>query len=307
MRRGILYLAFSALAIALSTVFAKLITENSAVPAIEITFFRFLSGAVIITVYIVARGLSFQPNRFKYVILRSVFNAVAVLLFFTGVQFTTITNANMLNMTYPVFVFAIAPFINRERTHLRNYLYLVLSITGVYLIIAPDFGSINPGDIFALLSGIVAGFAVSILREARKYDSSIVILFYLMVLGSVINFLVMAPFFVPPEGVIIVYLLLYVIVSLMGQFFITVGYRYIDAAPGSLISASRIVFAVLLGIIIFSDPFSWEIALGGLFIVVSLTGVSRFNEMVRNFTRERRTIKGNFNVIVDSSEKIQIF
>jgi drug/metabolite transporter (DMT)-like permease len=299
MRKGIIYLFFSALAIALSTVFAKLITANSALPAIEITFFRFLSGAVIITVYIVARGWSFQPNRFKYVILRSVFNTIAVLLFFMGVQFTTITNANMLNMTYPVFVFAIAPFINRERTPLRNYLYLVMSITGVYLIIAPDFGNINPGDIFAFLSGIVAGFAVSILREARKYDNSIVILFYLMVLGSIINFLIMVPFFILPEGVIIVYLLLYVIASLMGQFFITVGYRYIDAAPGSLISASRIVFAVLLGIIIFSDPLSWEIALGGLFIAISLAGVSRFHELVKNFTRESSNIKENFNVSGD--------
>jgi len=307
MRRGIVYLFFSALAIALSTVFAKLITANSAIPAIEITFFRFLSGAVIITVYIVARGWSFHPNRIKYVILRSVLNTIAVLLFFTGVQFTTITNANMLNMTYPVFVFAIAPFVNRERTPLKNYLYLVVSITGVYLIVAPDFGSINPGDIFALLSGIVAGFAVSILREARKYDNSIVILFYLMALGSIMNFLVMAPFFVLPEGIIILYLFLYVIASLMGQFFITVGYRYIDAAPGSLISASRIVFAVLLGIVIFSDPLSWEIALGGLLIVVSLAGVSRFHEMVKNFTRESKYNRQHFNMTGDQSENIRIF
>ena len=271
---------------ALATVFVKLITSSSKVPAIELSFFRFAAGFVLVAVYVAATGKTLVPANKKFVVLRSLFNTFAVIFFFMGIQFSTVTKVNILNMTYPLFVFLLAPFINREKTTPAYYLYLLLTMVGVYFVVVPDasgiIGSgINPGDMLGLASGIVAGFAITTLREARKYDESYIILFYLMAFGTVVNLAFAAPFFVVPRGTVLAYCIAATALSVLGQLFITAGYRYINAADGALVSTSRILFAILMGAIILSEAVTVRIISGGVMILVSLVSVGGVAGMAR--------------------------
>jgi len=276
MTRGIILLLASALAFAASTVFVKLITLSSAISAQEITFFRFLIGFILITAWLATRRSrpSLRPVRMKYVLLRAVFNVSAASLFYLGVQYTTVTNANMLNMTYPLFVFLLAPWINHEPSRRRLYGFLLIAFAGMYLVVVPDFSTIRAGDFLALGSGLLAGFSVTTLRETRKYDSTSLILFYVMAIGTVLSGLAVLPIFVLPDLKIMFLMLLCALAALLGQITLTWGYRYIGAAPGALVSASRILFGAALGVAFFNDPLTVKIICGGLLIVVALTGIS---------------------------------
>jgi drug/metabolite transporter (DMT)-like permease len=275
--RGILLLLASALAFAASSVFVKLITVASPIPAQEITFFRFTIGFILLVIYLAARRrpLPLRPVRLNYVLLRAFFTISSASLFYLGIQYTTVTNANMLNMTYPLFVFVLAPWINRERNRLHLYVFLLIAFIGMYLIVVPEFGIIRVGDFLALGSGLFAGFSITFLREARKYDHTFLIIFYAMAIGTVLSGLVALPFFIVPEVGMLLYLLLCALTALLGQIFLTWGYRYIDAAPGALVSATRIPFAAVLGIGLFNDPLTVKIVVGGLLIVAALAGISR--------------------------------
>ena len=279
MIKGYILLLLSAITFSLSTVFAKIVTTTSNIEAVELTFFRFITGFITVSVYVAITRKSLVPKNKKYISLRAFFNTIAVIFFFLGIQYTTITKANLLNMTYPIFVFLLAPFINREKSSSIHFLYLFLTMVGLYLVIVPDVSifkidQINIGDIYSLISGIVAGFAIATLREARKYDASYMILFYLMALGSIINCIIVIPFFIIPTGTVLILVILTTITSLLGQVFITVGYKYINASAGSLVSSSRILFAIILGITIFSDHISIKMGIGGILILISLIGVS---------------------------------
>lgn len=273
---GFVLISLSAVCFAAATIFAKIVNQNSDIPGVEITFFRFLLGFIVALFIVLKRKQSVVPVKKKYVILRAISNAVAVTLFFTGVEYTTVTNANMLNMTYPVFVYLFTPFINKEKNPGIYYLYLVISMTGIFMIINPDFSYINKGDLLSLLSGIAAASAISFLREARKTEDSFVILFNLMAIGTIANFFLMAPFFVMPHGILIFHIFVSALLGVLGQIFITVGFRYIDAASGALVSTSRMLFAAVMGVILFSDPMDFRIACGGVLIFISLVGVSGF-------------------------------
>ncbi len=276
MTRGVFLLLISALGFAASSVFVKLITVASPIPAQEITFFRFLIGLVLLLIYLAARrrSLPLRPVRLKYVLLRAFFTIGAASLFYLGIQHTTITNANMLNMTYPLFVFLLAPYINRERNRLHLYVFLLIAFIGMYLIVVPEFGIIRTGDFLALGSGLLAGFAITFLREARKYDHTFLIIFYAMAIGTVLSGLVALPSFILPETGMLLYLLLCAVTALLGQIFLTWGYRYIGAAPGALVSASRILFGAALGVVLFADPLTVKIVCGGLLIMTALAGIS---------------------------------
>jgi drug/metabolite transporter (DMT)-like permease len=274
MYRGIILLSLAELCFALATVFAKLVTAHSDIPAVEVSFFRFFFGVFFAYAVLRKSGLSLIPNNKKMVIWRGILNTIAVILFFMSVKYTTITNANMLNMTYPIFIFLFTPLIGNEKIKLIQVLFLILSITGIYLIIQPNFNHLQIGDLLGLLSGIVSAAAVMTLRTARKYDSTAMILLYIMGIGTIINGLLLIPIFKMPDFKLSVFISISALLGLAGQAFITSGYKFIEANKGSIISSSRIIFAVLLGIIFFNDRLNIELMIGGgliLFCVLKLS------------------------------------
>jgi len=281
MSNGILFLLIAELFFALGTVIVKIITSDTNITGVELAFLRFLTGFVIIGSYVSLNRKNIKPVKPFFVYMRGFFNALSVIFFFMGVQYSNVSKANLLNMTYPVFVLMLSPLINEEKTKHSIILYLTIIMAGIYLIVIPGhsvsgFSDINKGDIFALLSGITAGFGISFLREARKSNSIHVILFYLMGAGTIISGIFTANSFVIPNGIYLLYILIMAVISFIGQLLITVGYKYIDAAPGSLVSSSRIVFAIILGVTIFSDPVTLRIIIGSLMIIISLAGVNGF-------------------------------
>lgn len=275
MYKGITLLLLAEFCFAISTVFAKLVTNSSEISGTEIVSFRFLIGFIASAYTVYKMKIPLKPHRTDLVLWRSFLNTTAVILFFLSVQYTSITNANMLNMTYPIFIFLFSPLIIKsEKAKPINYLFLVLSSVGIYFIIHPDFHNINKGDVFGLISGIIGGFSVISLRMAREYDSTILILFYLMGIGLVINAIIVVPTFIVPQGVNIFYVACSAVTGFLGQVFMTWGYKFISARDGSLMSASRIIFAVLLGVAVFSEELSIRIIAGGLLILTSISGIS---------------------------------
>jgi drug/metabolite transporter (DMT)-like permease len=272
MLQGALSLLLAEFCFATASVFAKFITTSSDIPAIEITFFRFLIGVFVSFFWIRRQNISLRPGRWSLVIWRAVLSTLALILFFYSVQFTSVTNANMLNMTYPVFIFFVAPLFWKQKVQPLAVAYLVAAMLGIYLVIRPDFSSVNPGDLFGLLSGIIAAFAVITLSIARKSESTSVIMFYLMAFGFLSNGLLMLPVFRFPDGVQLFHLIASGVFGVVGQALLTSGYRTIHAKTGSMISSSRVVFAALLGYFIFSEPMTGSIVIGGLMIIAAIIG-----------------------------------
>lgn len=274
--RGPAYLTLSALCFALATVAARMLLKTSSVPVLEITFFRFFGGLVLALWLLVKDRQIPVPANPKYVFFRAIFNTGAVFLFFSSLQFTTVAKANMLNMTYPVFVVMLAPLLNQEKNHLSVIIYLVLAMIGVALVMFPgdaSFSSLNMGDLLALISGLVAAFAIAFLRQARKYDSSVVIIFYLMATGTCINAMFIPSFIIPGQREMIL-LGISTILSVAGQVFITEGYQYISAAGGSIVSSSRIPFAVLGGYLFLAEVVTLHTLAGSVLIILALAGIS---------------------------------
>jgi drug/metabolite transporter (DMT)-like permease len=272
--RGIILLLLAELCFAGATVFVKFATTGTEIPGIEASFFRFLLGFFIAGYAMVKSKLSFKPNKTKLVIWRAVLNTVALIFFFLSVKHTTLTNSNMLNMTYPAFIFLFAPMITKEKIKPLQSVYLILTITGIYLVIHPNFTHVNIGDWYGLISGITAALAVITLRMAREYDSTTLILFYLMSIGLVINGALLLPIFVMPDLIQLKDLLLSAVLGFAGQVFITSGYKHIEASHGSIISSSRILFSVVFGLTIFSERFNIQWLIGGALILISLIGIS---------------------------------
>lgn len=275
--RGVFLILLSALFFAGATVFAKLMTNSYGGSVLTVTFCRFAIGLIVTLPGALSGRTRLKPVRGDLVALRAVTNTGAVFLFFLGIELTTITKANLLNMTYPVFVFLAAPLINNERSPRRYYLFLLLTLLGAWQVVRPpeaaDIGGFVGGDLLAFFSAIAAGVAISYLREARKHDDTQTILFHLMLLGTVINGIILFWITLPPlPGLLLA--AAGGAMGVAGQLALTSGYRYVSAAAGALLSSSRLLFAIVLGVVIFSDDLTFQVVSGAILITVSLVGVT---------------------------------
>jgi drug/metabolite transporter (DMT)-like permease len=285
MNRGIYLLILAEFCFALATVFAKFVTNNSDIPAVEITFCRVILGVILATLYMLKTKTSFIPKRMPLVVLRAILSFSALITFFYSVEHSSVTNANMLNMTYPVFIFLVAPLFKLEKLHKISFLFLVIAMAGIYLVIFPDFSNINKGDVIGLLSGVFAAFAIITLSIAREHDSTVLIVFYLMAIGTVCNAFMMIPVFVMPDLRDLPFLIASGLVGVLGQVLLTMGYKNVSAKAGSMVSSSRIIFAAAMGFFLFSEALSARILAGGFMIMVAIIGISA----LRNRTMEKVT------------------
>ncbi len=264
---GVFCVGISALAFALMSMFIKIVTLHGISP-IEVAFARFLVGFVILNAFYLLRPVPLKPSKPGWVYLRAFFTGIAAICFFIGISSTTLVNANLLNMTYPVFVAMLAPFWNRETFSMSKGISVAVAMCGIYLVVQHKSG-FSTGDIWALLSGMLAAGGISSLKEARIKDTSFIILYYLMVFGLVMTSVAM-PFFVVPSLRSAWLLVLIGVLSLAGQFLITYGYRYVKVIEGSLISTTRVVFAGLLGMFVFSESINLSFILGAVLIAFAI-------------------------------------
>lgn len=277
--RGPILILVSAVLFAVATATAKAATTVFGAHPAWVTLMRFSSGVVMIVPVVLRDRSLIVPRNPRWVAIRAGTNIVAVFLVFSALATTTVSNVNLLNMTYPVFVFAFAPLVTRERTRPVMYLFLAVTLYGVWNVVRPDGparpgrGGLVPGDLLALASAVVAGMAISALRRARASDSTPTILFWMMGAGTVLNALVL-PFVPGPPREALGVAAVAGILGAVGQVALTNGFRYVSAAAGSIISTARIPIAGLLGVLAFGDRFNARTVLGSVLVVVSLVGVS---------------------------------
>lgn len=273
---GIILVLASALFFAVSSYYGKVVTNITDMTALVTSFSRFVIGTVIMFIYMIYTKKSFKPGNMKPILARAIFNCAGLILFSWSLQYTTITNANMLNMTYPVFVILLAPFITREKNKKSTFVYLSVIMLGSYVISNPSFANANIGDGIAMASAVVAAIAILFLTEASKYNEGYLIVFYLMFFGMFINLPFAYNDLAAFDYAGLSPVLLSAVTGFMGQLSLTLAYRYVDSATGALVSTSRIIMAAAIGFIFLSEPINSRIIFGIMLITSALAGISGF-------------------------------
>lgn len=276
--KGYIYVFMSVLFFYSMTIFVKKITVSGNIPGIEVSFFRFLSGFIIVNIIKISQNRKIKVINHKALWARGILNTVAVILFFVAIQFTTTTKANIYNMTYPVFVAIFAPFFLAEKMSIKKLFAVILAFGGVLFVTGIEIGNFGIGDITGILGGLVGGFAIISLRKARLTDEAFSILYYLMTIGTVVSFISFIWFFKIPSMMELILLLIVGLLSFGGQYTLTRGYKYVNALEGSIISSARIFVAAIAGALFLHESLTLAISIGGAMLFASIVIISSSKE-----------------------------
>ena len=113
---------------------------------------------------------------------------------------------------------------------------------------------LNIDNIWGLMSGITAAVAIIYLNVSRQYHDTNTILFFMFGLGSVVIFTVFHRHIFFPDPLEFLYLSLCALFGIAGQYFLTLGFRYVTAVEGGIISSTRILLAAFLGPFLIAEP-----------------------------------------------------
>lgn len=264
---GPLQMILSSACFAFMSYFAKLATED--IPSNEVTFFRLAVGVLVTLALVYRGGVKLRTENLNMLIVRGFFGGVAVLLFFIALEKGSITNSVVLQNTYPIFASLISLYVLKERLNFKLVLFMIITFSGIVILVRPDIGSIRAGDIFALVSGLLGGFAVTAVRQLRMKNESVwTIFFYFCLFGAVISLILAIPSWIWPQPKEYMPLFLTGLLGLLGQVTMTSAYKYCSTAVGGVLSMSTGVFSYIIGVSLLKEHVGM-IDLTGVFLIIA--------------------------------------
>ncbi len=252
--KGIMYIVFAAFCFSLLTMFIGLAGD---LPAVQKSFFRNFIAAIFAFIIMKRKKESFEipkENR-KYLFLRSVVGTVGIFTNFYAIGHLYLADANMLNKLSPFFAVIFSFFFLKEKLRPVQIMALMFAFTGSLFIIKPSFqnAELMP-SLIGLAGGICAGFAYTMVRKLGNMgQSGFSIVFYFSAFSSVMSLIATVFVFEPMTLKQIIYLVFAGLAALGGQLGITHAYIYAPAKEISVYDYSQIIFATILGFLVFGQ------------------------------------------------------
>ncbi len=252
--KGIFYILLSAASFAVMNTFVRL---SGDLPSIQKSFFRNLI-ALIVAAIILKRskaGFSFKKENLPLFLLRATCGTIGILCNFYAIDHLALSDASMLNKMSPFFVIIFSYLCLKEKINLVQALAVMGAFIGSLFIIKPSFNNLLLlPSLIGLLGGIGAGAAYTAVRAlGQRGEKGPFIVFFF----STFSCLVTLPFLIfqyqDMSFLQIVYLLLAGLAASGGQFAITAAYNYAPAKEISVYDYSQVIFAALLGFVLFGQ------------------------------------------------------
>jgi drug/metabolite transporter (DMT)-like permease len=244
----------SAFCFYLSTVVIRWSQAEVSLAPSYFVFTRFLLGFVVVCAVLGYRRQLPRPRSYHLLLGRTVFNCVAVYCFYMAVKYTSVAEANILNMTYPVFIAIISWFLLRRQRDPVALVMVAVAFAGIWLILAPGKIDFKTANLWGLASGLSASLSMTYLNISRQVHDTNTVLFFMFGLGSLLIFIIFKGDFFWPDSQELYYLGLCAALGVAGQFLLTIGFRYVTVVDGSIISSLRILLAALLGPFVVGEP-----------------------------------------------------
>ncbi|MEL6549213.1 MAG: DMT family transporter [Pseudomonadota bacterium] len=264
------------------------------VPAAEAAFLRYVLGLVFLLPMIgpMAReGLSRETLGLFG--LRGAAHALGVILWFYAMGILPVAEVSAMGYLTPIGVTIAAALFLGERLAVRRILAICVALLGVFVILRPGFREVELAHITML--GTTAFFAASYLLAKVLADRASPA----MVVGmlSVMVPVALAPFaaavWVTPSGGDLAWLFLVAAFATAGHYTMTLAFQAAPLTVTQPVHFLQLVWATLVGLLLFGEPVDSFVILGGLMIVAAVSYITfREAQKKREITPAPSATKG---------------
>ena len=243
-------------------------------------FLRYLMGVLVMlppALQLGVRGL--WPRAPKLQFLRGMFHAGGMLLWFAALPLVTLVDLTAIGFSGPIFICLGAVFFLRERMTGARWSAVLIGFLGVMVVLQPWQGSglasVSPGMLLMLASAPVFAGSFLVAKVLTRHDRSAVIVLWQHLWVAIL----LLPFTVPawkmPSAAEWLALVACGFAGAGGHYCMTRAFRVADVSAVQSVKFLELVWAAILGYLVFATaPASWTVV-GGVVILASTLWLAR--------------------------------
>jgi drug/metabolite transporter (DMT)-like permease len=261
---GVRQMFFSTLAFALANVFVK---QLSHLPAMEIVFFRCLTGSLFCFYGLRRAGADWKGSNHKQLVLRGLFGTTSLYFFFVTVQNIPLASAMTIQYLSPIFTTIIAVFLLRENVRALQWLFYAIAFSGVLFIERFDVRISFFFVLIGVISAFCSGVAYNLVRSLREREHPLTVVLRFQLIGMIAGFIFTIFNWQTPRGWDWFYLFMVGLLSQLGQIFLTNALQKEKAASVAIVNYSGLIYGLLFGWFLFGERQTVESVIGMCLVV----------------------------------------
>lgn len=244
-------------------------------PTGEIVFARSFFALIPLIIMAVMQGDWRDCIRTAYPVLhvrRSLVGATAMFTWFAAVSMLPLPEATAISFLTPLMIVALAAIVLKEHVGIYRWSAVGIGFVGVLVILYPRFG--EPigdagmlGAILAAVSTVFMAFAAILVRKMTKTEKNAAIMFYFFVTASAFSLVSLYWGWVVPDWPTMLMLVCAGLFGGVGQILTTQAYRLTEASLLASFDYVNMVWAVLMGIMLFDEYPSNTVLIGGAIVI----------------------------------------
>ncbi|WP_299152949.1 DMT family transporter [uncultured Tateyamaria sp.] len=271
-------IALKLMAVFLFMVMAAMIkaaTQN--VPAGQAVFFRSLFAMPIIVLWIWQRGEireALIPNNLRGHIWRGLFGTSAMALTFAGLGLLPLPEVTAIGYATPMFTVILAAVMLGERVRLFRISAVALGLVGVMIVMWPRLTvdtlgtTASMGAIMVLVASMMRALVQIHIRTLVKTEHTAAIVFYFSLTATVLSLLSLPFGWVIPGALDLTLLICAGLIGGIAQILVTSSYRFGAASMLAPFDYSSLIFAALIGYVIFAEVPTSATVIGASLVVL---------------------------------------
>lgn len=250
-------------------------TIGSRLPAAETAFLRYALGLVLLVPMIPAmRRARLTPRLWTIFGVRGAVHTVGVALWFFAMAHIPIADVTAMNYLAPIYVTIGAALFLGERLAMRRLIAVLVALLGAVIILRPGLREVGPGHLAMLVTAISFGGSYLLAKMAANEASPAIIVTMLSLTVTV----GLAPFaalnWVTPTLLELVTLFGVAVLATAGHYTMMLAFRAAPLAVTQPATFLQLVWAVMLGALVFGEPVDPYVVLGGLVIVGAVSFIT---------------------------------
>ncbi|MFT6791623.1 MAG: drug/metabolite transporter (DMT)-like permease [Cellvibrionaceae bacterium] len=235
---------------------------------------RALVSLVLSVADVKRKRLSLLGNQRFWLFARGLVGTFALICVYFALTSLPFAEATVLQYLHPAFTAVLAIIFLGERIHPSTIVCIFLSVIGLAMIIRPEFlfGAISadfsPFAVTVAIAGALgSGIAYVLVRKLSATEDPSVIIFYFPLVALPVALLAIGGDFIMPRGWQWILLIAVGVATQIGQIGLTKAMQTETASKATSYSYLQVVFAAILGSLLFSETPSLWTWLGAALII----------------------------------------
>lgn len=272
--RGLLLMTFSVgLATGTHAVIRYLGTD---LPSEEVVVIRHVFALAALSPFIFRTGIrrTLRARRPGVLTVRGLIAGVNALAWYKGLTLIPFVVATSLNFCAALFVTIGAVLFLGEKAGIRRWSAVTVGFIGALIILRPGIEVITPGALLVMLSAVLSGASLLLMKLLTRTDTPITIVTYMYLFRIGIAMVPAAATWIWPSLENLAWFALIGVVSSATNIAQAHAFKAADATLLAPVRFTRLVWATLIGVVAFGEiPDIWTIV-GALVIAASISYIA---------------------------------